>query len=114
MIYTQLRVFASFFLMMSIKASAIIGQVVEVNFAFETNKNDFEILVGEVQIQSKWTGVEVLSNNYVWEFVSTDAEDFTITRNLDKPWRVVRGPNTGEWFAQFRAPKYRISQNLIR
>ena len=74
MIYTQLRVFASFFLMMSIKASAIIGQVVEVNFAFETNKNDFEILVGEVQIQSKWTGVEVLSNNYVWEFAGTDAK----------------------------------------
>ena len=68
MIYTQLRVFALFFLLMCIKASALIGQVVEVNFAFETNNNDFDILIGEVQIQSKWTGVEVLSNNYVWEF----------------------------------------------
>ncbi len=111
MIYTQLRVFALFFLLMCIKASALIGQVVEVNFAFETNNNDFDILVGEVQIQSKWTGVEVLSNNYVWEFAGTNVEDFRVTGNLDNPWRIVRGSNTGEWFAQFRAPKYRISQN---
>ena len=61
---------------MCIKASALIGQVVEVNFAFETNNNDFDILVGEIQIQSKWTGVEVLSNNYVWEFAGTNVEDF--------------------------------------
>ena len=111
MIYTQLRVFALFFLLLFIRAGFLIGQVVEVNFSFDTNENDFEILVGEVEIQSRWTGVEVLSDHYVWEFVGTEAEDFIITDNLKRTWRVVRGSNTGEWYAQFRAPKYRILQN---
>ena len=111
MIYTRLRVFAMFYLLLLPQASSLHAQVLSADFIFESSKNDFEIVIGEVAIDSKWTGVEVLNEHYVWEFVGTNIEDYSIPEKQVKTWRVVRGSNTGDWFAQFRSPKFRVTTN---
>lgn len=111
MIYTQLRVFALFFSLLLLKATALTGQVVDVHFTFDPNQNDLEVVIGEIEIQSKWTGIEILSSHDVWELAGESVEDFAIDETTNQTWRVVRGSNTGQWFAQFRSPRFRVTQN---
>jgi hypothetical protein len=119
MIYTRRRVFyviIAFFTMsqaivsaqLNIGASSDIGEVIAVDFVFQGELDD--VVIGEVSIPSRWAGVEILDGESVWESVEVD-----FIPNLNRPvatrWKVVRGMNTGEWFVQYRAPKYRKIEN---
>ena len=114
MICTPLRVFALIFSLFFLFVSddfgqedlSNLGEVVVVDFSFEDENNNF--LIGEVKIPSHWAGIEVLDGQLHWQQVSDVIEDSEFD-NINTGWRVVRGANSNEWYAQFRSPKYRIN-----
>jgi hypothetical protein len=68
------------------------------------------VVVAEFKINSKWNGVEVLDENWVWEDCDTLPLEFDQT--FRPKWMVVRGGDSQEFLAQTRMPAYR-SQNGI-
>ena len=114
MICTPLRVFALIFSLFFLFVSddfgqedlSNLGEVVVVDFSFEDENNNF--LIGEVKIPSHWAGIEVLDGQMHWQQMSDVIEDNDFD-NIKTGWRVVRGANSNEWYAQFRSPKYRIN-----
>ena len=119
-IYTLNRVFMNFvivFFNFYIVENHVIAQfgaeVVEASWTFEqTNEVLDQIsptLIAEFPIERPWSGVEILDQNFNWttfnpalsDYIS---EDFQIQR---PEWRIVRGSNTLEYFAQARFPAFR-------
>tara|TARA_Y100001954_G_C15821967_1_gene610430 strand:- start:753 stop:4601 length:3849 start_codon:yes stop_codon:yes gene_type:complete len=89
------------------------SEVIEVSWTFEqTNEILDQIsptLVVEFPIQRPWPGVEILDQNFTWAAFNSSqsniiSEDFQVQR---PEWRVVRGSNTGEYYAQARFPAFR-------
>ena len=134
MICTLSRVFSVFavtFLFMYTTENQIFAQVDEV---FETQiieahwelTETTEILdelsptvIAEFQIDSRWSGVEVLDETLLWEnftqesneFDQNIVEFFTVNR---PEWLVVRGDNSNSYLAQVRLPAFRIENGQIQ
>ena len=75
----------------------------------ETLDQIFPTVIAEFPIESPWSGVEILDQNFNWTTfdksqVDIIAEDFQIYR---PQWRIVRGSNTGEYYAQARFPAFK-------
>ena len=114
MIFTRLRLFALLFSLNVVFVYGVLGQddlsalgeVVVADLSF--NDENLNFVIGEVEIPSHWSGVEVLDEELNWELFVGNVEIENID-HIRTGWRIVRGTNSTEWYAQFRSPKYRMN-----
>ena len=114
MIFTRLRLFALLFSLNVVFVYGVFGQddlsvlgeVVVADLSF--NDENLNFVIGEVKIPTHWSGIEVLDKELNWELVvgNVDVENVD---HIPTGWRIVRGTNSTEWYAQFRSPKYRMN-----
>ena len=95
------------------------AEVMEVSWSPEQQNEILDkispTVIAEFAISHQWTGVEVLDEIFQWdEFQGEESEigdDFTVLR---PEWRVVRGTNTGDYYAQVRLPAFRKSGGQLQ
>ena len=119
MICTRLRLFALIFALniffvydgFGQDDVSVLGEVVVVELTFnDDNIENINFVLGEVDIPSHWPGIEVLDGDFNWELVNGTI-DINDLDDIRASWRIVRGTNSAEWYAQFRSPKYRYNNN---
>ena len=72
--------------------------------------------IAEFDINSRWSGVEILDQNFIWEpFNLGENQQIDMEFAVERPqWRVVRGVHSNSSYAQVRLPAFRVENGVIQ
>lgn len=91
------------------------SEVIEITWEADTHQPEriASQIIAEFPISEKWSGVEVLDAEFVWE-IDELPEGIEVNADVRPEWLVVEGMHSNSFLAQIRIPQYRLHDGEVK